>query len=240
MNTRPLRVLVVDDENLAREELCFLLDQLGGCEVVGEAADGVAALRMTGELRPDLLFLDVQMPGLTGLDLSSAATDLGVEVILATAHSEHAVTAFAHGVADYVLKPVEEARLALAIDRARARLAPKNAATPSRTARLAISVKGELRLVAPADLAYAMLESELVKLRIGDEVIWSELTLQELESRLPSDDFVRVHRRALLNLAHVDRLRPLPSGGYVAITRSGDEVPVSRQEARRLRQRLGI
>ena len=83
-------------------------------------------------------------------------------------------------------------------------------------------------------------DGELVRLRIGAESVWTEHTLAELEPRLVAAGLLRVHRRALLSLAHVDRLRPLPTGGYLALTRSGDEVPVFRQEARRLRQRLGI
>ena len=184
------------------------------------------------------------MPGLTGLDVSQAAAELGVEVVFATAHPEHAVTAFERGVVDYVLKPVEPERLAVAVERARARLTvpTREAAAPVAEPldRLALTVGGDLRLIPVADIACAVLEGALVRLRAGSELVWTELTLQELEDRLAGRGFVRVHRRALLHLAHVDRLRPLATGGYLAVTRQGDEVPVSRQEARRLRQRLGV
>jgi len=245
-----LRVLIADDEEMARKRLRRLLAALPNVAVVAECASGDAALSALESMDIDVAVLDVQMPGLDGLVVSEAAADLGVEVILATAHSEHAVTAYAHGVVDYVLKPVDAERLSIAIGRARARVAAVRAAetidarsTAAPTAlreRLAITVRGEVRLLVVANIAYAMLEGELVQLRVGDELVWTELTLQELESRLAGDTFLRVHRRALLNLAQVDRLRPLPTGGYVAITRAGDEVPVSRQEARRLRQRLGV
>ena len=247
---RSLRVLIADDEEMARKRLRRLLAALPNVEVIAECASGDAALSALETLELDVAVLDVQMPGLDGLVVSEAAADLGVEVILATAHTEHAITAFDRGVVDYVLKPVDPARLALAIDRARARIAAvrapiaagaQPASAPAALAeRLAVTVRGEVRLIVVANIAYAMLEGELVQLRVGDELVWTELTLQELETRLAGGPFVRVHRRALLNLAQVDRLRPVSTGGYVAITHTGDEVPVSRQEARRLRQRLGV
>lgn len=244
-----LRVLIADDEAMARKRLRRLLAALPNVEVVAECASGDAALSALETLELDVAVLDVQMPGLDGLVVSEAAADLGVEVILATAHSEHAITAFDRGVVDYVLKPVDAERLALAIDRARARVvaaratvhrgAPSPAASAVRE-RLAVTVRGDVRLLVVANIAFARLDGELVQLRVGDELVWTELTLQDLETRLAGGSFVRVHRRALLNLAQVDRLRPLSTGGYVAITHAGDEVPVSRQEARRLRQRLGV
>ena len=242
-----LRVLIADDEDMARKRLRRLLAALPEIEIVAECASGDAALSALETLDVDVAVLDVQMPGLSGLDVTEAAADLGVEIILATAHAEHAASAYAHGVVDYVLKPVEPERLALAISRARTRIASSRAvmATPAHTTerppeRLAVEVRGEVRLFSPANIACAVLEGELVRLHVGEETVWTALTLQELETRLAGGEFLRVHRRALLNLAHVDRLRPLPTGGYVAITRGGEEVPVSRQEARRLRQRLGL
>jgi two-component system, LytTR family, response regulator len=240
-----LRVLIADDEEMARRRLRRLLAELPEVAVVAECASGDAALSVLEAMEVDVAVLDVQMPGLTGLDVSQTAAELGVEVIFATAHRDHAVTAYAQGAIDYVLKPVEAERLSLAIERARARVTPRQSeraldATTASPERIAVEVSGDVRLFAVADVACAMLEGELVRLRVGSELLWTTLTLQELEARLVGRDFLRVHRRAIVNLAHVDRLRPLPTGGYIALTRQGDEVPVSRQEARRLRQRLGI
>ncbi len=242
-----LRVLIADDEEMARRRLRRLLAELPDVVVVAECASGDAALSVLEAIEVDAAVLDVQMPGLTGLDVSQAAAELGVEVIFATAHREHAITAYERGAIDYVLKPVEAERLSVAIERASARVAPRRApheadaavATPA-AERIAVEVSGDVRLFTAAEVACATLDGELVRLRVAGELIWTTLTLQELEARLVGRDFLRVHRRAIVNLAHVDRLRPLPTGGYIAITRQGDEVPVSRQEARRLRQRLGI
>jgi two-component system LytT family response regulator len=238
-----LRVLIADDEAMARKRLARLLAAMPDVDVVAECDSGDAALSALETLEVDLAVLDIQMPGLSGLDVSSAAAELGVEVVFASAHSEHAITAFERGVVDYVVKPVDAERLAVAVGRARERLArsetPALAPVPH-SDRLAVTVRGEVRLVAVADIAFAALEGSLVRLKVRDEELWTDLSLHDLERRLAPSGFVRVHRRALLNLAQVDRLRPLSTGGYVAITRAGDEVPVSRQEARRLRRRLDI
>ncbi len=239
-----LRVLIADDEALARRRLRRLVEASPDVEVVAEHDSGDAALAALEALDVDVAFLDVQMPGLSGLDVSSAAADLGVEVVFVTAHPEHAARAFDQGVVDYVVKPVDPERLSLALERARARVAAAPPASPTGAAelpaRLAVAVKDEVRLLSPAVVASAILDGELVRLRVGAETLWTDLSLQDLERRLEGAGFLRVHRRALVNLAHVDRLRPLETGGYVAITRAGDEVPVSRQQARLLRQRLGI
>ena len=237
-----LRVLIADDEVMARRRLRRLLEEAGDVAIVAECETGDAALAALESVDVDVALLDVQMPGLSGLDVSSLAAELGVEIVLVTAHPEHAVRAFEQGVVDYVVKPVNPERLALALERVRARLAhpPPAARDAEVPVRLAVTVRDEVRLLAPADIACAVLEGELVRLRVGLETVWTELSLQDLERRLEGAGFLRVHRRALVNLDHVERLRPVATGGYVAITREGDEVPVSRQQARRLRQRLGI
>jgi two-component system LytT family response regulator len=242
--------LIADDEQMARKRVRRLLEARDDVEIVAEVASGEATLATLESIEVDLAILDVQMPGLSGLDVSSAAAELGVHVVFTTAHSEHAVAAFERGAVDYVMKPLDEARLGLAIERVKARVIAESAALASTTSssttpeapfeRLALRVRGEVRLVRVEDVEHATLDGELVTVVAKGERLLTELSLQELERRLAGPSFWRVHRRALLNLAHVERLRPLPTGGYVAITVGGDEVPVSRQEARKLRQRLGL
>lgn len=240
---KKLRALFADDELMARRRMRRLLSALPDVEIVAECASGEEALAELDRLEVDVAFLDVQMAALSGLDVSEAAVELGVEVVLTTAHPEHALAAFEHGVLDYVLKPVEAERLATAIARVKKRLeSSREPAAGSRAAieRLALDVRGEVRLVRPGDISHAVVEGELVTVWIDSESVLTDLSLSELERRLPAGSFERVHRRALLNLAEVERLRPLPTGGYLAVTRAGHEVPVSRQAARSLRRRLGI
>ncbi|MBX7195547.1 MAG: response regulator [Sandaracinaceae bacterium] len=241
--TNELRVLIADDEEMARLRVRRLLGELGQTSIVGEAASGKEALALLEDLDVDVALLDVRMGLVSGLDAAERAADLGVEVIITTAHREHAVEAFAHGAIDYLLKPIEGPRLAKALDRARARLvtspAPPAASTALTTsARLPLEVRGEIVLVPIQAITHAVLEDTLVRVHAGSEAHLTELSLTDLERRLPH--LFRAHRRALVSLDHVSRLRPLASGGYVAILRDGAEVPVSRQSARALRRQLGI
>jgi two-component system LytT family response regulator len=236
-----IRVLFADDEPMARKRLRRLLSAIEGVEIVAECENGEAALRELDRMDVDLALLDVRMGAASGLVVADAASALGVEVIFTTAHAEHAVAAFEKGAVDYVLKPVEEERLRAAVSRAVQRIDAVRV-TPSKAApldRVALEVRGEVRLVRPDDVSHALLDGELVTVFVGAEALLTERTLAELSAQL-GPRFVRVHRRALLDLAHVERLRPEASGGYTAITRAGLEVPVSRQAARALRRQLGL
>ncbi len=230
-----LRALIADDEKMARKRLRRLLEALE-VRVVAECVDGHEALQQLDAAEVDVALLDIQMPGLTGLDVSKLAAG-NVPIIFTTAHQEHAVQAFDTGAADYVLKPIDPARLKLALGRVRTLLSDRSGETTD--ARLALNVRGQVRLVAVADISHALFDGELVTVWVSGEALLTERSLADLERRLPKS-FVRVHRRALLNLERVERLQPLDSGGYLAITDNGHEVPVSRQSARSLRRQLGI
>ncbi|QSQ19948.1 response regulator [Pyxidicoccus parkwayensis] len=249
----PLRVLVADDELLARKRLSRLLAAFPDLEVCGEAADGEAVLAAVRAGGVDVVLLDIHMPGLSGLDALALMPEGRPRVILCTAHAEHAVDAFNHGAVDYVLKPVEPARLQKALERARARLeesareAPAvSAEKPAATAaarglgRLPIPTRQGIVLVDPDTISHAALEDELVTVFTGQGDFLTDFTLNELAEKLPAERFHRVHRRALLNLSHVTRLEPLETGGYLARTARGHAVEVSRQSARELRRMLGL
>jgi two-component system LytT family response regulator len=249
-----LRVLVADDELLARKRLSRLLAAFPDLEVCGEAADGEAVLAAVRAGGVDVVLLDIHMPGLSGLDALALLPEGRPRVILCTAHAEHAVEAFNHGAVDYVLKPVEPARLQKALERARARLeesaprevavadrTPPPAATPARgLARLPIPTRQGIVLVDPETISHAALEDELVTVFTGQGDYLTDFSLNELAEKLPPERFQRVHRRALLNLSHVTRLEPLETGGYLARTARGHTVEVSRQSARELRRMLGL
>lgn len=244
----PLRVLIADDELLARKRLARLLSAMPEVEVRGEVADGEAVLAAARAGGLDVILLDIHMPGLSGLDALSLLPEEGPRVILCTAHAEHAVDAFEYGAVDYVLKPVEAARLQKALERARARLAPREGQEPARgqrvgtkgLARLPIPTRQGIVLVDPDTISHATLEGELVTIFTTQGEFLTDFTLNELTDKLPVEGFQRVHRRALLNLAHVTRLEPLETGGYIARTSRGHCVEVSRQSARELRRVLGL
>lgn len=252
MKARPLRVLVADDEEIARKRMVRLLKSVDGVELAGECSDGVSVLKVCARGEVDVLLLDIQMPGLTGLEAKALLADGAPYVIFCTAHAEHAVDAFEVGAVDYLLKPIALERLAKALERARSRASsgtnprtpPSSDETPSPSPpgllRLAIPTREGVMLVDPAEITHAVLDGELVTVHVGDKKYLADFSLQGLLDKLPGRGFERVHRRAVLNLAHVARLEPCPSGGYIARTHRGHEVEVSRQAARALRKRLGL
>ena len=174
-----LRTIVVDDEQLAREELCFLLHQLGGIEVVAQAGNGVEALTVIEEYQPDVVMLDVQMPGLTGFEVARRVIQAGLEsqIVFVTAFDQYALDAFEVNAVDYLLKPVEPGRLGTAIDRVRKRLVAEKAPQKpdldqllqmlgdrqGRREQLAIKVEDRFLLVQAEEVVHASVEDDLVR-----------------------------------------------------------------------------
>jgi two-component system, LytTR family, response regulator len=247
MSDKKLRVLVADDEQLARQRLVRLLSALPDVELAGEAKDGDEVLTRIAAGGVDVVLLDIQMPRLTGVEALALWPADGPLVLFCTAHAQHAVSAFDGGAVDYLLKPIEPARLKKALDRAREKGALKafRAETQKqreavKVSRLPITTRQGVVLVDPESISHAELKGELVTVFAGDQQYLTDFSLQELCDRLPSEKFERVHRRALLNLEHVVRLEPVETGGYFARTRLGHQVEISRQAARELRKRLGL
>lgn len=236
-----LRVALVDDELLARKRLSRLVEAMPEAELVGVFASARELLSALPALGCDVVLLDIHMPELDGLAASSLLdAQGGPYVVFVTAHSEHALQAFEHGALDYLLKPVDEARLARALGRVR-RGASASAAHPAESATaLALPTHRGVLLVEPSRIDHAAYDGQLVTVRTDDREIVSAWSLTELEARVPDGILWRVHRRYLLNLRAVERLEPLPDGGYVAHTRAGARVPIARQAARALRRRLGL
>ncbi len=236
-----LRVLIAEDEATARRRLRRLLGELGDVTIVGEAQDGVELLELLRTTDPQLVLLDIKMPRLSGLDALALMDPGGPEVVFTTAYAEHAVAAFEQGVADYLLKPIEAARLATALERVRERLgrggdAGGDGVTSALPARIAVSTRRGLVLLRPEDISHALLEGASCIVVAGGQRYITDFRLSELERRLPADRFRRLHRQALVDLERVERLEPTHSGGYVAHLQGGHTVPVSRQEARKLRR----
>lgn len=239
----PLRVAVADDELIARKRMERLLGGIPHVEVVGVHPSGAALLAQLAEDAIDIVLLDIQMPGTSGLETHARIATGGPFVIFATAHPEHAVAAFELGAVDYILKPIDAPRLAKAIDRARvqvlARARAEQANVGTSMAKLPITTVAGVVLVDPDEVSHAEFDGTLVTIhrRVGDSLL-SELSLQQLAQRLPEPQFDRVHRRSLVNLHEVSLLVPQPTGGFIATMRNGAQVLVSRQSARRLRRWL--
>ena len=261
-----LKAVLVDDEQLARDELGYLLDQLGGVEVIGQAGNGVEALTTIEKLEPDVVFLDVQMPGLTGFEVARRLL-LGhhatPQIIFVTAYDQHAIEAFEVNAVDYLLKPVDQARLEIAVDRARRRIAldrPVESTTnvnsaelekiieavaerQSRRERLAIKVGERFLLVQSEEIIYASLADEGITVVTGQHAGTSNYrTLDELHERLDPSLFWRVHRAHLVNINKIKEIVPLFSRNYILRMKDEKttEIPVSRTHTRRLREYLKL
>jgi two-component system LytT family response regulator/two-component system response regulator LytT len=264
-----LRAVLVDDEPLAREELGFLLGQLGGVEVVGQAGDGIEAVDAIDRLQPDIVFLDVQMPGLTGFEVARRLLDseAGAQIVFVTAFDQHAIEAFEVNAVDYLLKPVDPARLDTAVQRARRRIAAERqsfSAEPgtsplapdqlerilqlvserqSRRERLALKVGERLLLVQAEEIVHASLADETITIVTNQYTGTSNFrTLDELQARLDPSIFWRVHRSHLVNINKIKEIVPWFSRNYILRMKDekATEIPVSRMQTRRLREYLKI
>jgi len=222
-----VKALIVDDERLARAELRRLLAAHPDIEIVGEATHAGDARDQIARLAPDLLLLDIEMPGASAFDLL-AALDTAPAVIFTTAFDAHAVRAFEVSALDYLLKPIEPARLATAIARALEAFRP---ATPAD--RVFVRDGERCWFVRWSDVAVIESEGNYARLDVpGQPMLARSLTY--LESRL-QPGFFRASRRHLVNLARVDRIEPVPGGGLVLILAGGREIEMSRRAAQRFR-----
>jgi two-component system LytT family response regulator/two-component system response regulator LytT len=267
-----LRAVLVDDEQLARDELAYLLGQVGGVEVVGQAGNGVEALTTIDRLQPDVVFLDVQMPGLTGFEVARRLLDRSIptHIVFVTAYDQHAIEAFEVNAVDYLLKPVDPARLDVALQRARRRISFErlNADLPvggkvdtgfsneqlekivqlvserqSRRERLAVKVGERFLLVHAEDIIYASLADESITVVTSQHAGTSNYrTLDELQARLDPAVFWRVHRSHLVNINKIKEIVPWFSRNYILRMKDdkSTEIPVSRMQTRRLREYLKL
>lgn len=245
-----MRVLLIDDEELPRQILREFCAAEPDLEVAGEAADGFTAVQSVAALRPDLIFLDVQMPKLDGfevLQLLASGSAPSPAVIFTTAFDEYALRAFDAHAVDYLLKPFSQERFAAAVSRARQRIAAPASAPPPPTAALAaarpltrIVVRdgAKITLIPLAELYAIEAQDDYVTLHTPAKAHLKKQTLASLEAALDPARFIRVHRGWIVSLAAVARLERMGADSYIAILRHGLRVPVSRAGHARLRQLL--
>ena len=247
------RVVIADDEPLARERLRDLLRREPDVEVVAEAGDGRAALEAITQHNPDLVFLDVQMPEMTGFEVVEQLETLPA-VVFVTAYDQFAVKAFEVHAVDYVLKPVDAERLKTALRRALERVRGGQTADlnskmqsllseirpePRQLDRIAVKTGNRVLLLKADDIDWVEAADNYVVLHVGNENHMQRSTIAAMEEKLPQDKFVRISRSAIVNVDRIKELQPLFHGEYVVILRNGARLTLSRTHRDKL-GRLGI
>ena len=245
-----IRTLIVDDEAPARERLRRYLTSLEGVLIVGEAKDGVQAVEMIEAQSPELVLLDIQMPGLDGFGVIEALEDPPA-IVFVTAYDQYAIRAFEVHALDYLLKPFSRTRLEKAIERARKSLAEGEdfgaqlrplleslTAEGQYLTRLAVRDRDCIRVLDADKVDWIGIDDEQVRVHVGDQAYVIRRTLTELEARLDPQRFFRAHRSAIVNLDRVKEIVPWFKGSHVLRLSTGAEVDLSRTQARALRKLL--
>lgn len=249
-----MRALIVDDEPVARKVLREELELMHSVEVIGEAADGAAALSAITALKPDLVFLDIQMPGMNGFELLDQMNGGFLPaVVMVTAYDQHAIQAFEAGAVDYLLKPVSQPRLLQAMERARRvaqqpvqaaekiaqlqELAPSETKTP-RVRKIVGKLGEEYFLLNPNEVLAFQADGDAVWIITAKQRYLATQNLKVLEERLSNGPFRRIHRNALLNIEQVRKMSMLSSQRWLVTLNNGQEFVVSKRQAKNVRDVL--
>ncbi|HKP85723.1 MAG TPA: LytTR family DNA-binding domain-containing protein [Blastocatellia bacterium] len=252
-DAKPIRALVVDDEPLAREIIREMIRRDEEVEIVGECGNGMDAVAAIEAERPDIVFLDIQMPEMDGFAVIEAVGARGMPaVIFVTAYDQYAVSAFKVHALDYILKPFDWERFADALQRAKSELRRDNDLSEKLEAllrqmkkkqdyaeRLIIKTNGRVVFLRTEEIDWIEAEGNYVRLHVGKDSYLQRDTIGGLESKLDPAQFPRIHRSAIVNIDRVQELRPWFQGDYCVILRGGKELPLSRNYWEKLRQILG-
>lgn len=246
-----VRVLIVDDETLARSILAEHLQKIPDIEVVGQAANGFEAVKQTEELNPDLIFLDIQMPKLSGFEVLELLGERAPAVIFTTAFDEYALRAFEVHAVDYLLKPVEPPRLAGAVERAAERLRNRTpppsarelsaAARPPGRAleRVLIRHEGRVHVLPVERLDFIEAQDDYLSFACGGKRYRKQQTMTEIETQLDPARFVRIHRSFILNIERLARIDLYGKDSWLAILSDGSKLPMSRTGHAKLKELIG-
>jgi two-component system, LytTR family, response regulator len=248
----PISIVVIDDEAPARDIIKHYLKEVPDVEVVAECSDGFSGLKTISQLKPDLVFLDIQMPRLTGIELVEVMTEKP-EIIFVTAYDQYAIRAFELNAADYLMKPFQKRRfleaVKKAVDKIRAGLSRKEPASEILTKkpegaqpvnRFVVRKGNGISLIPVDEVRYIEAQDDYVMIYHKEGKAMKQQTMKYFEESLPSPDFVRVHRSYIVNVSEIKRIEPYGKDNHVAILNSGDKVPVSRSGYQQLKDDLGF
>jgi two-component system LytT family response regulator len=249
---KKIRALIIEDEAPARELIKFMLKDHPDIEVAGECGDGFCGAREIKEKHPDLIFLDIQMPKLTGFELLEVI-DEKPEVIFTTAFDQYAIRAFELNAVDYLLKPFSKERFDDALAKAIGRIG-KESEEPDRIEKLVTTASGAegyltrivfrkgagIKIIPLNSVSYLAAEDDYVMIYYSEGKALKPKTMKYYEEHLPPSLFIRVHRSYMVNVEHITRLEPYSKDNYVAVLKSGEKIPVSRSGYKMLREKLSF
>ena len=238
-SARELRVLIVDDELLARQRIEDLLAKEANVTIAGQASDGNTAVELIRELDPDVVFLDVQMPGKSGVEVAREVGEAMPPTVFVTAFDRHAVQAFELAAVDYLVKPFDDERFATALERAR-RAAELRAPRTQYADRIAVELRGQVRAVPVDRIEYITASGPYAELHIEGKTFAVRERMQALEEKLDPRRFFRIHRSAIVRLDMIDVFLRHAGGDYGVRLKNGVELSVSRTRRDELEARLGI
>lgn len=245
--TEPMRILIVDDEEPARILLREMLSADPEVTILAECVNGLEAVKAAGDLKPDAVFLDIEMPKLNGFEVLELL-DPGIAVVFVTAYDAHALRAFEVHAVDYVLKPYRAERLKEALGRARARVAQRpEPAVLAKAARregeyahrVVVKDGSRIHIIPVERLDYAQAQDDYLSLRSEGKSYLKMQTMASLEASLDPAVFVRVHRSYLVRLDRIRAIEPYSKGSRMAVLADGTQIPVSREGQARLEEHLG-
>ena len=237
----PIRALVVDDESLARRNVTVLLRRDPDVGSVAECESGLEAIEAIRKSKPDLVFLDVQMPECGGFDvLELLGSDLPPTIIFVTAYDEYALRAFDAGALDYLLKPFDDARFGRALNRAKEKLAHYTPSQPKRAERPVVKSRSQMLFLNAVDIDWIEAAGYYACVHVGTDTHIIRRTLLELERDLGDERFIRIHRSIIVNLERIRGLELQNGGEYDVVLKSSVRLQLSRRFRRRLQDRMGV
>lgn len=239
-----IKTIIIDDEPLACQVIREFLDEHPSFEVVSICHDGFEGVKAIAGHKPDLIFLDVQMPKINGFEMLELLDELPA-VIFTTAFEEFAIQAFEANAVDYLLKPFSRERFDKAIAKY---LEQPLKSTPEISKltgnqslnRIVIRDGGRIRILALRDISVLEADDDYVKIRVADGAFLKKVTLKHYEDQLPPDQFVRIHRSFIVNVGHITRIDPYEKTSHLAILKDGTRLPVSKAGYQRLKEVLGV
>jgi two-component system, LytTR family, response regulator len=252
MNMEKIRTVIIDDEAPARDIIKFYLKELDHIEVIDECADGFSGLKTISSMKPDLVFLDIQMPRLTGIELVEVLTEKP-EIIFTTAYDQFAIRAFELNAADYLLKPFAKRRFLDAVKKATdkirsgkgnkepaSQLLAKRPELSSPVNRVVVRKGNAINLIPVEHIKYVEAQDDYVMIYHTDGKALKQQTMKFYEDNLSKNDFVRIHRSYIVRVEEIKRIEPYGKDNHIAILQSGNKLPVSRAGFKHLKEELNF